>query len=94
MLEITPWDLERLTPLEIQERVLAFNNRQRHSHELVAWHLSYLLNLFSKKRITPKDLLEPQEETVVTKEEFLKYMEARRRDKEKSGECRSYNNGG
>jgi hypothetical protein len=54
---LKPWEFWRLTPRELNDMHAAAIAREGREHERMAWGLSYVLSLFSKKPITMDDLL-------------------------------------
>jgi hypothetical protein len=79
----------RLTPYGLHIILAAYGKRIRLRYELAAWHASCIMNMWSKKRIRPKDLLKtPGHESIDVSlfdsaEELNQYLEAK---KKKSGD--------
>ncbi len=48
------WDS---TPFELALVLSGFGERIRRQYELAAWHVSYIINLWSKRKVTPARLL-------------------------------------
>ena len=54
---LKPNEFWALTPHEVALVVRGHGKRQEHWLEVAAWHAAHILNMVSKRRIRPRDLL-------------------------------------
>lgn len=72
----------KYTPKELFYRAEGAKKAHKRTYELAAWHSSHILNMFSKKRITPKQLLgDEQQETIWSDKAFDELWEKRQQRK-------------
>lgn len=62
LLRIHPREAERMTPREIAEAAKAYRESRKEDLKLVAFHLVHIINMFSSKKVTISDLIEPSQD--------------------------------
>lgn len=62
LLRIHPREAERMTPREIAEAAKAYRESRKEDLKLVAFHLVHIINMFSSKKVTINDLIEPSQD--------------------------------
>lgn len=83
LLELKPWEAEKLTPAEVNDLVKAFNDKQQNKLELLAWHVCHIINVWSKKKVKVSDLLKVKEDNGEwSEEDFDKAWKMRQEAKE------------
>lgn len=79
---LLPWEMSRMTPKEISLAAKAYNKRNKNKLQLVAWHLCGVLNMWSKKTITVKDMLGENKGTGWESKDLKKLWELRKQYRE------------
>jgi hypothetical protein len=85
---ITPDVFWSLTPYEFVLACKGHMQREEQDIKKLAWHLAPLLTVITHKRISAKELLEPENviPEFASKEEFKAYMRERKEKRERENE--------
>lgn len=75
---MTTAEIEQACPRLLRIRLDASVERHRNSQRLLAWHVAHVVNLVSKRKVTPSELLgdEPERIDFDSKEDFVAHMRA------------------